>query len=430
MVLIVHTSDIHLGVDKYANSPLAAAYVDVFNEIAEKTVEAGSRYLVVAGDMFHSTDPSTEVILSAIRVLKKLKESGVRVVVVPGNHDNSTIRRGILDVLAEAGLVHLLEYREEYDYLLLKPLVFEDDRLVFYGIPGFRWQKELNYIGKGMVKYLERSKYENYSTVVVAHTSAKVYNYDPTSYSTRYGKIATDEGELLRRIPQGAKYIALGHIHIPVPLEKTFRSNSAYPGAPIGMDASDLRESVWLAEMGVKRRILLVDIQQYPSSIRAIELENTPFVAYREIEAHGPSDVMNQLMKIVSELPSEPKHKVVLLYLKNVEELDARILGVAKEMSIKRGVHVEVNISKPEESSGLLSALSQLGELKEVDTERTLLDIDTLEERILEDLARRYKLPLSLDKLKWLLNKLAEPVPSSSKYRDILLQIEKELLES
>ncbi|MEM4369773.1 MAG: hypothetical protein QXX15_02655, partial [Desulfurococcaceae archaeon] len=96
----------------------------------------------------------------------------------------------------------------------------------------------------------------------------------------------------------------------------------------------------------------------------------------------------------------------------------------------KRGVHVEVSIRKPEESSGLLSALSQLGELKEVDTERTLLDIDTLEERILEDLARRYKLPLSLDKLKWLLNKLAEPVPSSSKYRDILLQIEKELLES
>ncbi|MEM4889793.1 MAG: metallophosphoesterase, partial [Thermosphaera sp.] len=87
---MVHTSDNHLGVDKYARSPLAVAYADVFREIAEKTIEVGSRYLVVAGDMFHSIDPSTDVILSAIRVLKWLKDSGVRVVVVPGNHDNST----------------------------------------------------------------------------------------------------------------------------------------------------------------------------------------------------------------------------------------------------------------------------------------------------------------------------------------------------
>ena len=430
MVLVVHTSDNHLGVDKYAGSPLAVAYVDVFNEIAEKTIEVGSRYLVVAGDMFHSIDPSTDVILSAIRVLKRLNDSGVRVVVVPGNHDNSTIRKGVLDVLAEAGLIHLLDYREEYDSLFLKPIVFEDDKLVFYGVPGFRGLKELGYLSKGTVRFLERNKYENYNVVVVVHTSAKMREYDPTRYSTRYGKIATDEYELLRKVPPHTRYVALGHIHIPVPLEKMFESRAAYPGAPIGMDANDLRETVWLVEKGVKRRVLLVDILQDPPSIRAIELENTPLIVHREVEVSSPSDVMNQLTKIVLELPSEPKHKVVLLYLKNLEELDARILGVAKEISAKRGVHIEIRLKRREEISELFATLSQLSELIEVDVEKTLTGIETLEEKLLEDLARRYKLSIGLDKLKWVLSKLAEPVPSSSKYGDLLLELEKELIEA
>lgn len=428
MVLLIHTSDIHLGVDKYARSPLARAYIDVLDEIASKTVELGSRYVVVSGDVFHSVNPPMDTIFSAIRILKKLRENGVRVIVVPGNHDNSTSRKGILELLAETGLIYLLDYSELHNYLVLKPLVFEDDRLVFYGIPGFRGSREVEYLTSGTVKFIDVKKYEDYNTIVVAHVSTKMQGYDPTKYASRYGKVATDEGELFRKIPARARYVALGHIHIPVPFEKEFKGRAAYPGAPIGMDANDLRESALLGERAIKRRFLVVDISQDTPSIKAVELENTPLVVLRKIKAKSADDVVRYASEAVRELPSKPRYRALLLYVTGLERLEAKVIGLIRELSTKHETYIEVHAVPREEELGLFTSLSMPEEI-ELNLEKVLLDVETLEESVLRDMASRYKLPLSADKLKWLLNRLSEPVAGSARYEELIAEIEKELFK-
>lgn len=415
-MLIVHTSDLHIGISRYSESPIYRAYLDVLEEISLKTIESKVKYLVVSGDMFHTTDPSYEPTLEVVRILKKLRESGVRVVVVPGNHDNSPTRKSILYLLAEAGLIHLLDYDELYDYLVVKPAVY--DEVVFYGIPGFRGSKEVEYVKSGLLKFKDLKTYEKSEIIVVAHISAKVYEYDPSKYFSRYGKLSTDEGELLRKTPATARYVALGHIHIPLPLERKFKAKMAYPGAPIGMDANDLRETAILLEKGFKRRILLVDTSSEPPEVTSIDLENAPYVKLVRIEASTPDEVVERVKVALQDMPSQG-HRALLAYVEGMERLDPRLLAIIRSLSIKNNVHIEVHLVRKEE-------LLSIPLLEDVFEEIHTLEFEDIEERVLKELISKSSVQLDFAKLKWLLNKLSEPVPDS-KLGELLQELKREL---
>ncbi|MGC8982200.1 MAG: metallophosphoesterase family protein [Desulfurococcaceae archaeon] len=422
MVLIAHTSDLHLGVARFKDSPIRGAYLEVFEEIASKAIAAGAKYLLVAGDLFDEVSPPMEVVISAIKVVNKLKSAGVRVVVVPGNHDNSPSRRGVLDLLAETGLIHLARYREEGGVLYLEPLVFEDDMLVFYGLPGFRGSREVVYLRDGRVKFEDAKKYAGYDIVVLAHVSTKIYGYDPSLHFSRYGKISTDEGELSRAVPAGTKYVALGHVHIPLPQSDSFEARAAYPGAPIGMDINDLKETAQLAKKGVSRRFLLVDASKDPPLVKAVPLENSPKVVISEIKAGDSGELKKQVFKEVENaLKLESKYRALLIYVKGLKNIEAEVDRELRYQAAKKGVHLELRTEAQETFESILLVLGEA--YSEISLGKT--SFEEIEERALKELAEKYKLGLPIDKLKWIINRLSSPTAKPS---ELLEELEKELL--
>lgn len=427
MTLLVHTSDLHLGVDKFARTPISGAYVDVFNEIAEKTIEYGSRYLVIAGDMFHTVNPPFDALLGTIRTLKKLRDTGVKVIVVPGNHDNSPSGRSVLNVLSEAGLVDLLNYEEVHNYLISKPLAYLEDSLVFYGLPGFRNSKEVEYLKGGTVKFLDTKSYEKYKVIVVAHVSTNIQGYNPSKFASRYGYLVSDEGELTRRVPLNTVYVALGHIHIPLPTEKSFTARLAYPGAPIGMDANDLRETAQLERNGVRRRILIVDASSETPRVRSVDLENSPYVRVSTVEAKSADEVLKAIPKELSELPSDRKYRVLILYVIGLEKVDIKLDTTIRSIFSKHNVHVIVQ-PRPQYKD-VEEALAGAPFFETKDLERVLPEIEDIEEEALRKVIPRLGIRLPIDRIRWILNRLSDQILGEAKLDELLSDLEKEVLE-
>lgn len=432
LVLLIHTSDIHLGVDRYVKSPLWGAYIDVFMEIGNRVLESGSRYFVISGDMFNGTTVGFDVLINAIRVLRDLREKGVRVIVVPGNHDNSPTGRSVLNILAESGLIYLLKYEEIHDYLLSRPLVFNDDKVVFYGIPGFRNMREVEYLRNNHIKYLDIYDHRDYEVILVAHTNVKIHGYDPTRFADRYGKITTDEVELHRNIPPETRYIALGHIHLPLPIEREFYGSMAYPGTPIGMDINDLRETARLIEKGFRRRVLMVDTSRKPPYVKSIDLVQSPFVKTLKIDVRSEDELLNGVKEILDKaIVTESKYNVLIIHVTGLEKINMSIENTIRETAFKRNIHIElrpVERGRGLDSGLFLSDINATRDM-EYDVEKTLGEIIDLEEKILREISSTGRVSIPLSKLKWLIDRLSEPISSDVKIEELLVEIEKELSE-
>jgi len=296
-LIIIHTSDLHLVPSNLHNTVLEEAYYEVLNEIKNIILNQDSKYLVIPGDFFDDDSVHYDILIKTARILRELREKGVRVVVSHGNHDIARGGSGVLDLLASVGLIHLTRFDEAMNWLILHPLVFEDDKIVFYGVPGFRGSsnKEVEYFKQGTTKFNEASKYRDYIVVVLAHIQTKFYGYDPSRYSWRYGSLYLEYDDFLRRTPENTKYIALGHLHLPIPQEEEFKSKAAYPGAPIGIDVNDFRETYELLKKKAYRRVLMADLSSDIPVIKAIKLENTPIVHYYSTYSKSIEELRNQI---------------------------------------------------------------------------------------------------------------------------------------
>ncbi len=103
MVRIVHAADIHLdsplqGLGRLGDAGLAsdlrAATRRAFDNLVQLCLDEDSHLLVLAGDIYDGDWPSYETGEYLVQGLRRLRESGVEVALVYGNHDaESTITR-------------------------------------------------------------------------------------------------------------------------------------------------------------------------------------------------------------------------------------------------------------------------------------------------------------------------------------------------
>ena len=146
--------------------------------------------------------------------------------------------------------------------MILEPLVFQDDRLVFYGVPGFRGSsnREVEYLKHGTTRFRGLRDYSNYELIILAHINTKFAGYDPSRYSKRYGQLYMEYEDFLHKLPENTRYIALGHVHLPIPMDDAFKGKIAYPGAPIGLDTADLKETFELGKISGFRSDSDIDV--------------------------------------------------------------------------------------------------------------------------------------------------------------------------
>ncbi|MEM0474370.1 MAG: DNA repair exonuclease [Zestosphaera sp.] len=414
--LLVHTADLHIGA--FSDSPLSGASLRAFREIVEYVKENSIKYLIISGDLFERPRLENYFFLRQVIIgLKELRDSGVFVVSVPGSHDVSVKGSDLVHILRDAGLIHLTRHEEDAEGLLLKPL--ELGEYVFYGVPGLKKGFEAKLLSEGRVRFDNISEVKK-PVIVLAHTSVKFYGYDPSDFESRYGKIFISGDEWLRRLPDKVVYVALGHIHYPLPLSHEFRLRAAYAGAPVGRDRNDLRETHELKSRGLKRRFLVVEPSEEIPKVKSLWSDFGVEVVYERISFTDVSEVLNHIKKLSRDMQGD--FKALLVDLTNVES--GKLGRLLYEADILRNDLKSMNVSLM-----LNTELKTRGGPVEIDVRPGEDYIEAIERSVAEDLARKSGFTVTSEKILEIINILGRKKPEGTSEDEFYEELFKELMK-
>src|ERR1700730_3698642 len=106
----IHVADTHLGYEQYGVRERFNDFSRVFWDITEDAVKRNVDFMVIAGDLFNKRAIDAQTLIHGIEGLKKLKDKGIPVIAIEGNHDRNYYRDGLswLQFLCYQGYLTLL----------------------------------------------------------------------------------------------------------------------------------------------------------------------------------------------------------------------------------------------------------------------------------------------------------------------------------
>jgi DNA repair exonuclease SbcCD nuclease subunit len=107
----IHTADNHLGFEQYGHKERFNDFARAFRAVVDDAVARRADFFVIAGDLFNKRAIDALTLIQAQEALQRLREAGIPVLAVEGNHDRSYYRDGVswLQFLGWQGLLYLLD---------------------------------------------------------------------------------------------------------------------------------------------------------------------------------------------------------------------------------------------------------------------------------------------------------------------------------
>jgi DNA repair protein SbcD/Mre11 len=112
MARFLHVADVHLGFDRYDNKQRTQDFFYAFRDVLSKyAIDEQVDFVVIAGDLFEHRNIQPATLNQAQVCLDMLREAGIPVLAIEGNHDNRPYgtKTSWLRYLADWGLLKLLE---------------------------------------------------------------------------------------------------------------------------------------------------------------------------------------------------------------------------------------------------------------------------------------------------------------------------------
>ena len=220
MLRLLHTADLHLGAPFPAlgerEAQRQADFLTTFERILTLAIKNEAQLLLVAGDLFDSPHPPTEVVSRVEAGLSRLVERGITPVLLPGTHDGVVAADAVFHRASFPGTVLLDTPRVEEPV----PLSVAGKQVFLYG---FAYR---SFASEDALASMSRRSGEGYH-IGLLHGSRQ------GSPEWEYRK-----KDLPFTLPQlkewGLDYVALGHYHGFELLGDAQRVFACYPGAPEG----------------------------------------------------------------------------------------------------------------------------------------------------------------------------------------------------
>lgn len=145
----MHIADTHLGYEQYGVRERFNDFTYAFWDIIEEAIDRKIDFMIVAGDLFNKRAIDALTLIHAIEGFRKLRDHGIPVIAIEGNHDRSYYRDGIswLQFLCYQDYIKLLTPVMQEGVPQLTPwdsktmlgsyIDLLDGRLRVYGLP---WQ--------------------------------------------------------------------------------------------------------------------------------------------------------------------------------------------------------------------------------------------------------------------------------------------------
>ena len=261
MFRFLHIADVHLGKYQHQSAERYGDYFAALESVVAHALREKIDALLIAGDLFDEQEPAAETIRRAARALRPLRERGIPVYAIEGNHDRRkrTEPACALDILAGEGYLHLLRPSVEDQKLSLPPhdeeqggaLVDAAEGVVIAG---------LGFLGHSIEEYHRQAAEqlpEDAFVILLSHAMVS-----PDEQTLEYGCIAYDDLAPLR---ERVGYLALGHRHTRVGLEGEMDGWIFNPGSLEYVNSLDYRLP---AELRGFYDIALLDATEYDAWCR------------------------------------------------------------------------------------------------------------------------------------------------------------------
>ncbi len=211
----LHLADIHLGYDRYDHPERSKDFFLAFRDVVQRhAIQNRVDFVLIAGDLFEHRQIQPGVLNQAQLVLRALKQAGIPVLAIEGNHDNRPfgVKTSWLRYLADHGELMLLEPSQGGEGIQLEPWSEAERRGSYVDLPcgvrviGSQWY------GSAAPKSIEQLAAAIRQLPPGPERVILLFHHGLEGQIARY-QGALRYRELLPLRQAGVGYLALGHIH-------------------------------------------------------------------------------------------------------------------------------------------------------------------------------------------------------------------------
>ena len=257
----LHISDVHLGCTRYqlAESPrdFFDAWIDVLKKYA---VGEKVDFVIICGDFFHKRSVPPETMNYAVAGLQMMKEAGIPVVAIEGNHDQKHTDSDYswLRSLANWNLLYLLEPTnpdgkityEAWDGEYGKGGYIDIGRARIFG--SHWYGASANWAIPMLTEAIKENRRDGAFHILMLHTDVEGHQTHP---------IPALSVSALKELKTVTEYVGLGHTHMHYEID-----NWAFnPGSIEVTNISEFRETrgVFIVEVDENNQVTARHIQDY-----------------------------------------------------------------------------------------------------------------------------------------------------------------------
>jgi DNA repair exonuclease SbcCD nuclease subunit len=209
----LHLADVHLGYDRYNSSERSKDFFLAFRDVVRRhAIQNPVDFVLIAGDLFEHRQIQPGVLNQAQIVLRELKQAGIPVLAIEGNHDSRPygVKTSWLRYLADHGDLILLEPEAGEEGLELRP--WSGGRGGYLDLPcgvrviGSQWY------GSAAPKSIEQLAAAIRRLPPGPERVVLMFHHGLEGQIARY-QGALRYRDLLPLREAGVGYLALGHIH-------------------------------------------------------------------------------------------------------------------------------------------------------------------------------------------------------------------------
>ena len=349
-----HISDTHLGLIQYGLEEREQDIYDSFNQAINISIQDKVDFVIFAGDIFHTPNPSGTAILQMANALKRLKENEIESFFVLGEHDISRVRSTPIPYV-----YHNLEFSKYVGRG--EPVYYKDVMIV-----GF------DKIRKNEMTGLEE-KFSRVESLADKHKGHKilVLHQGITEVNKFAGEVNSTD------LPKNFTYYAMGHLHDKFLKQYDhLKGPLAYPGSTEMTTSEGIKET--------EKGFFKVDISDDEAKPEWIKLDTRPQISLKT-EFENIDSAIKELNEKISGLEKKPIIEIKI-HGENLERdtIEGKIADLAS-----KSLHFSWKIFQNDDESSVL-----LNRPAQIDQELFKLAVNSLKSEKLAHFAINELLPL------------------------------------
>ena len=353
-MLFSHISDTHLGLVQYNSEERENDIYDVFKQTIDISIKDHVDFVIFAGDIFHTPNPSGTAIMHMAHALKKLKKNNIDSFFVLGEHDISRIRSYPVPYV-----FHKLEFSQYIGEG--KPTYYKDVLII-----GF------DKIRKSEMQDFE-TRFQEVDAIAKEHKGHKilVMHQGITEANKFAGELSAND------LPKNFTYYAMGHLH-----DKFLKSFSNLKGSIAYPGSIELTTSEGIKN--TKKGFFQVDISGTEAKPEWIELNIRPQVS----TSTNFEDLTKTVDGILEQIHESIKKPIIELKIQG-KDIQTDLVQAQISRLMPYALHCSWKISKQLSDSSVL-----MEKPIRMDDEMLKLAISTLKSEQLANFAIKELLPL------------------------------------